>query len=87
MKLEDLPPPDDRTEIVRFARLFNGYEYYGSLNACAEAARTSKRKTLIDLQTELFWAFRSSHHLGTDDVMMECYKELLPHFERILSGS
>ena len=86
MKIDDLPSPEDRKGILEFARQFNGYDYYGSFSACAHAAKASSRKTLLELQTELFFSYRASNHLGTDG-FVELYAELKPFFEKILSNT
>ena len=85
ISLSDLPEIGDRGGILKFAQSFNGYEYHGSFEACAEVARARRRETLVDLRTELFASFRASHHTDTD-AYIELYSELLPHFRRLLGG-
>ena len=82
--LEDLPSIGDRNEILMFARKFNGYEYYGSFIACAEAAEQKNRASLEDLQNELFFSYRAGAHKG-DDTIIHAYAELLPFFKKLLS--
>ena len=86
MKISDLPDENDRKAVLEFAQSFNGYSYFGSFEACAAAAQEKKRETLIDLQNELFFAYRAGTHLG-EDGMMAAYKELLPYFRKVLSES
>ena len=86
MKFADLPDPDDRDAVLRFALSFSGYSHHGSFEACARAAHERKRETLNDLRNELFFSQRASNHLGTND-FLHTYRELLPHFERLLEGT
>ena len=82
--LEDLPNIGDRAAIIMFARKFIGYEYYGSFLACAEAAEQQNRASLVDLQNELFFAYRAGNHKG-DDTIIHVNAELLPFFKKLLS--
>jgi len=78
-----LPPRDDPQAIFAFGMSFNGYEAFGSFEACAAAAKARKRETLEELRNELFFACRASRHMN-DDAYVAFYGELLPHFERML---
>ena len=78
-----LPPQDDPQAIFAFAMSFNGYEAFGSFEACAAAAKARRRETLEDLRNELFFACRASRHMG-DDGYVALYAELRPLFERML---
>lgn len=85
MSVDDLPNEEDLAGIAAFAASFNGYEHFGSFRACAAAARSRQRLTLVDLRNELFFEYRGSHHRGDDD-FIETYKELLPYFRACLEG-
>ena len=80
-----LPDPTSRESIREFAATFNGYEYFGSFAACADAAKTRRREKLIDLRNELFFAYRADNHTGDYAVLMAAYDELRPHFERLIN--
>jgi hypothetical protein len=86
MNISDLPDPNDRDAVVKFARSFDGYTHFGSFEACARAAQEQRRETLTDLQNELFFSHRASVHLGWRDSVLETYRELLPMFRRLLAG-
>lgn len=79
-----LPDPTSRESIREFAARFNGYEYFGSYAACADAAKAKKRETLIDLRNELFFAYRAANHTGDYEILAAAYKDLRPHFERLI---
>lgn len=83
LRSADLPDPTDRQSVVRFAASFNGYDYFGSFEACADNAKLRRRETLIDLRNELFFSFRAGNHRG-DDGLTLTYLELLPYFRRIV---
>jgi|JI7StandDraft_1071085.scaffolds.fasta_scaffold411761_2 hypothetical protein len=81
-----LPPLGDAAAIFDFGMTFNGYEAFGSFEACAAAAKARKRETLDDLRNELFFACRASRHTQ-DDAYVDFYAELRPLFVKLLSGS
>lgn len=83
MTKDDLPDANDPSAIFEFAMSFNGYEHFGSFEACARAAGTRSRATLEDVRNELFFECRASRHRG-DDAFVSCYKDLLPHFRKKL---
>ena len=85
LEIDDLPDAEDRDAVTMFARSFNGYDFYGSFTACADAAKERNRSTLAELRNELFFSYRAINHLGDGDIR-ETYKELLPHFERLLQS-
>ncbi|MEM9937955.1 MAG: hypothetical protein AAF768_03835 [Pseudomonadota bacterium] len=85
LHITDLPDPTDRQAIVLFAASFRGYEHFGSFEACAEDAKRQRRETLIDLRNELFFSYRASNHRGDDGIIFT-YRELLPHFRRLLGA-
>jgi hypothetical protein len=76
LKESDVPQADAGWhEIGRFALSFNGYEWWGSLQKCAEvanlAAETFRKsgalpESLTDLRTCLFFEQRRWHHFGFD---------------------
>ena len=85
ISVDDLPGVSDRTAIVSFARTFNGYEHYGSFQACAEQARLKNRETIIDLQNELFFAYRAGNHTADPEIIVTAYRELHPYFLKLLA--
>ncbi|NNC37874.1 MAG: hypothetical protein HKO02_10490 [Hyphomonadaceae bacterium] len=85
ISIQDLPDKNDYEQIILFAANFNGYDHYGSFEACADAANLKKRETLIDLQTELFFAWRAGTHLGQTSNLLNSYKELEPYFRKLLT--
>lgn len=85
LQLSDLPEIGDRKAILAFASSSRGYSCWGSFHACAEAARAKSRKSLVDLRTELFFSYRTSNHLGTDDYIGR-YAKLYPYFVAMLEA-
>jgi hypothetical protein len=75
----DLPDANNAKAVFVFAMSFNGYEHYGSLEKCSAIAKQKSRKTLAELQNELFFAARASRHIGSDRYL-ETYRELFPLF-------
>jgi hypothetical protein len=47
-----------------FALTFDGYEYHGSVTACAKIANRKKPTTLTEYRTCLFFEQRRFHHFG-----------------------
>lgn len=86
LRLDHLPDPSDRQAVVEFAMSFNGYDHYGSFEACAEAAMAGDRQTLTQLRNELFFTARAARH-GGDDAGSICrlYASLLPLFRHHLA--
>jgi hypothetical protein len=84
MKLENLPKEDDWDAILKLVQSFNGYLYFESFEESSRQAKLKKRKTLIDLQNELFNAYRAGNHLGEKTNLLYAYAELKPYFERLL---
>lgn len=76
LKESDVPPPDaDWGWIGHFALTFNGYEYWGSFEACGTMANQWREawqkarllpSTLTELRTCLFFEQRRWHHAGYD---------------------
>lgn len=67
LKASRIPDPDaEWDEIGQFALTFNGYEHWGSFEACAEIARERRQSTLTELRTCLFFEQRSWRHAGYD---------------------
>lgn len=69
-----------------FARTFDGYEYWGSFDRCAEIANAQRGETLTELRTCLFFEQRRWHHFGdypNDDAMryvrgiIECIRAIV----------
>lgn len=61
-------PPSDASwdDIWQFALTFNGYEYWGSFEKCAEVANQERDATLVDLRTCLFFEFQRWRHYGDE---------------------
>ena len=64
LTIGDLPDPDDPDAVFAFVRSFNGYDHFGSFEACAENAHAARRETLVDLRNELFFHWRACAHKG-----------------------
>lgn len=75
LSVHDIPPADreNQQEIKEFALTFDGYEYWGSFDACADVAnrwlQTWQKKrelpdSLTDLRTCLFFEQRRWNHFG-----------------------
>jgi hypothetical protein len=60
-----------RPGIGRFAATFNGNQYWGSFEKCADVAdhdgKDLSTLTLTELRTALFFHFRALNHAGFDD--------------------
>jgi hypothetical protein len=85
LSLEQLPEPTDERAVFRFAISFNGYEFFGSLEAAAENAGARRRETLTDLRNELFMRARASKQCD-DNSFLACYRELLPLLKQAISS-
>lgn len=87
MTSDDLPDPDDLSEVLAFTMRFGGYEKYGSFIALADAAKARRRETIDDLIAEMFFEYRALNHLGVEkSALADLYRdELLPHFRRLLA--
>ncbi|MBB3587776.1 hypothetical protein [Sphingomonas sp. BK481] len=79
MEITDLPDPDDAAAIFEFAMTFNGYDYFGSFDASANAAALGDRSSLDLIRNELFFVARASRN-GDDDRLIILYRELMPLF-------
>lgn len=65
LRTGDVPPPEAGwREIGEFALTFDGYERWGSFDACAEVAHARRHDTLDDLRTCLFFEQRRWRHFG-----------------------
>jgi hypothetical protein len=76
----EMPDPENAEAVFSFAMTFNGYEHYGSFEACAEAAHARRRDSIDALRNELFFEARASRHRG-DDRYLDVYRELRPLIE------
>lgn len=85
MKSTELPDPDDASAIFAFAMTFNGYEYFGSFDAAADAAASGDRSSLTLIRNELFFTARAARH-GDDDRLIVLYHELMPLFVEHCDG-
>lgn len=61
-------PGDDASfaELCEFAHTFNGYQAFGSFEACAEIANRGDHSTLRHLRACLFFEARRWRHFGED---------------------
>jgi hypothetical protein len=61
-------PGDDASfaELCEFAHTFNGYQAFGSFEACAEIANRGDHSTLSHLRACLFFEARRWRHFGED---------------------
>lgn len=65
LRSSDIPPRGSPWSAIEpFARSFAGYQYHGSLDACAEIANARRCETLTDLRTCLFFEQRRYNHFG-----------------------
>lgn len=64
----DAVPPADASweEIERFARSYDAYKVWGSLEACGSIANARDTSTLDKARTCLFFEWRRWRHLGSD---------------------
>ncbi len=63
--MRHIPLPDaDWKDISDFAHTFDGYEFWGSFERCAEIAHQPRLTTLAELRTFLFFSFRAIRHGG-----------------------
>jgi len=67
LQLGDIPGDDaSLQDLIRFAHTFNGYEAFGSFEACAEIANRGDHRTLKRLRACLFFEARRWRHFGED---------------------
>ena len=85
LAIGDLPDRNDSDAVLAFAQSFNGYDHFGSFEACAQNANAARRETLVDLRNELFFCWRACAHQGSSGCA-DLYAELLPEFRRLLGG-
>lgn len=74
-----MPLPDaDWLAINEFALAFDGYQYWGSFDKCADIANARLNRTLTELRTCLFFEQRRWRHLDCDpDPEAEAYIRIL----------
>ena len=73
-----IPDPDgDLSDWVHFAHSFNGYEYAGSLEACAAIANSGKASSLSELRCALFFEARRDRHSGGHTDVTPTVRDLL----------
>jgi len=73
-----IPDADgDLSGWVRFAHSFNGYEFAGSLEACAAIANGGKASSLSELRCALFFEARRDRHSGGYTDVTPTVQELL----------
>ena len=86
LDLEKIPDPDgDLNGWVHFAHSFNGYEYAGSLEACAAIANGGKASSLNELRCALFFEARRNRHSGGYTDVTPTVRELLRQIKAKLS--
>ena len=65
LQLTQIPGADaTEGELIRFAHTFNGYEAFGSFEACAEIANRGDHSSLDHLRACLFFEARRWRHFG-----------------------
>ena len=65
LTLSDVPQSDADWEVIgEFALTFNGYEYWGSFEKCAEVANRRNPGNLVEARTCLFFLQRALRHQG-----------------------
>ena len=73
-----IPDPDgDLSGWVRFAHSINGYEFAGSLEACAAIANGGRASSLSELRCALFFEARRDRHSGGYTDVTPTVRELL----------
>ena len=78
LDLVKIPDPDGNLRgWVHFAHSFNGYEYAGSLEACAAIANGGKASSLSELRCALFFEARRDRHSGGYTDVTPTVRELL----------
>jgi hypothetical protein len=90
LRLIDIPSSDaEWGEIGAFALTFNGYEYWGSFEKCAEIANAKRHDSLTDLRTCLFFEQRRWRHYGfePDDAAMQEIRLLLEQIRGLVSSA
>ncbi|WP_413297033.1 hypothetical protein [Synechococcus sp. MIT S9452] len=78
LKAAQIPDPDGNLRgWVHFAHSFNGYEFAGSLEACAAIANGGKASSLSELRCALFFEARRDRHSGGYTDVTPTVRELL----------
>lgn len=87
---DDIPSPDaEWDEIQEFALTFNGYEFWGSFEKCADMANARRRGSPSEIRTCLFFEQRRWRHFGEDpDAEAMIYiRELVDQIRARVEGS
>ncbi len=82
LRCASLPDPNDRDAVAAFARTFNAYLYHGGVPQARQVRRG--KRSLVQVRTELFLAYRAGNHAGDPNLVVRRYRELLPHFRELL---
>lgn len=80
LQLAQIPGEDASfAELCEFAHTFNGYEAFGSFEACAEIANRGEHRSLKHLRACLFFEARRWRHFGEspDDEALAEWRELV----------
>ena len=80
LQLEQIPADDASfSELCRFAHTFNGYEAFGSFEACARIANGGDHRSLDHLRACLFFEARRWRHFGEspDGQALAYWRELV----------
>ena len=87
---ESIPSPTAQLDALsEFALSFDGYEYWGSFEKCADIVGARRHSTLTELRTCLFFEQRRWHHFGEppDDEGLEYIRELIEKIRtKVLDG-
>lgn len=87
LDIADVPSPDaPLAELKAFARTFDGYARWGSVQACGEIANARDHSSVERLRTCLFFEVRRWHHFGgTPDAKAQaCWRHLVAEIRRRL---
>ena len=67
LKLSDIPDPDTGwSDLCELALTFDGYNFWGSFEKCADIANSRRHESLTDLRTCLFFEQRRWRHFDED---------------------
>lgn len=90
LTLEDVPPPNAGwQEIQEFALTFDGYQFWGSFEKCAEIANAHRNHSLVELRTCLFFEQRRWRHFGEepDEKAMDYIMNLINEIRKKVAAS
>ena len=88
LTLRDIPQPDASwTEILDFALTFDGYEYWGSFERCAEIAATRDHGTITGLRTCLFFEqrlWRNGNEMPPNKKTLKYWQSLVKKIHKLV---